>query len=327
MATENKGWDPSQLRKCDLQLDEIPRLHYSDPMVDELMSENKPVVVLGSKLAKSAERWDLDYLERHMGDSDFTVFLSRNHKFKYYDDKKVTSSEDFKPPTKKLDMKLPEFIKRLKEWKKGDDRLYLQQGLNNTVGPAIVHDFLNFDWNFCTSKQSKHNWGPLTSNLLLIGMEGNVTPCHYDEQQNLFAQVRGFKRCILFPPDQFECLYPHPVHHPHDRQSMVDFDRPDNVRFPKFREAKGFQTVIGPGEVLYIPMYWWHHVESLMRGTYTVTVNFWYKGGPVSVSYPLKGHQKVAVMRNVEKMLLDVLQDTKEIPPLLRAMVLGRYTE
>lgn len=327
MATENKGWDPSQLRKCDLQLDEIPRLHYSDPMVDELMSENKPVVVLGSKLAKSAERWDLDYLERHMGDSDFTVFLSRNHKFKYYDDKKVTSSEDFKPPTKKLDMKLPEFIKRLKEWKKGDDRLYLQQGLNNTVGPAIVHDFLNFDWNFCTSKQSKHNWGPLTSNLLLIGMEGNVTPCHYDEQQNLFAQVRGFKRCILFPPDQFECLYPHPVHHPHDRQSMVDFDRPDNVRFPKFREAKGFQTVIGPGEVLYIPMYWWHHVESLMRGTYTVTVNFWYKGGPVSVSYPLKGHQKVAVMRNVEKMLLDVLQDTKEIPPLLCAMVLGRYTE
>ncbi|KAK5640654.1 hypothetical protein RI129_011465 [Pyrocoelia pectoralis] len=178
-------------------------------------------------------------------------------------------------------MKLPEFIKRLKEWKKGDDRLYLQQGLNNTVGTAIVHDFLNFDWNFCTSKQSKHNWGPLTSNLLLIGMEGNVTPCHYDEQQNLFAQVRGFKRCILFPPDQFECLYPHPVHHPHDRQSMVDFDRPDNVTFPKFREARGFETVIGPGEVLYIPMYWWHHIESLMRGTYTVTVNFWYKASSI----------------------------------------------
>lgn len=100
-------------------------------------------------------------------------------------------------------------------------RLYLQQGLNNTVGPVIVHDFLKFDWDFCTGKQNKHGWGPLTSNLLLIGLEGNVTPCHYDEQQNLFAQVHGFKRCILFSPDQFECLYPHPVHHPHDRQSMV----------------------------------------------------------------------------------------------------------
>lgn len=100
-------------------------------------------------------------------------------------------------------------------------RLYLQQALNNSVGPAIVQDFVKFDWTFCHTKQTKHSWGPLTSNLLLIGMEGNVTPCHYDEQQNFFAQLQGFKRCILFPPGQFECLYPHPVHHPHDRQSMV----------------------------------------------------------------------------------------------------------
>lgn len=52
-------------------------------------------------------------------------------------------------------------------------------------------------------------------------MEGNQTPCHYDEQENFFAQVQGFKRCILFPPSEFDCLYPYPVHHPHDRQSMV----------------------------------------------------------------------------------------------------------
>lgn len=172
--------------------------------------------------------------------------------------------------------------------------MYLQQGLNNTVGPAIVQDFLNFDWSFCNGKQAKHNWGPLTSNLLLISMEGNVTPCHYDEQQNLFAQLQGHKRCILFPPEQFECLYPHPVHHPHDRQSMVkiasrklldwfwyssqvDFDRPNYTRFPKFKDAKGCEAIVGPGEVLYIPIYWWHHIESLMRGGPTVTINFWYK--------------------------------------------------
>ncbi|KAF5300707.1 hypothetical protein FQA39_LY11069 [Lamprigera yunnana] len=330
MANNNRGWDRSQLRKCDLEFEEIPRLQHEDPRIDELMSENKPVVILGSNLAKTAEKWNLSYLEKHMGNGEFTVFFSKNHNFKYYDDKKVgqKSNDDFVPPTRKLDMKLPEFIKRLREWKKGDDRLYLQQGLNNTVGHAIVHDFINFDWNFCMGKQSKHNWGSLTSNLLLIGMDGNVTPCHYDEQQNLFAQVYGYKRCILFSPDQFQCLYPHPVHHPHDRQSMVDFDEPDYNRFPKFKEARGCETVIGPGDVLYIPMYWWHHIESLMHGSYTVTVNFWYKSGSNGTpTYPLKGHQKVAVIRNIEKMLLDVLQDPTEIPPLLRAMVLGRYTE
>jgi len=52
------------------------------------------------------------------------------------------------------------------------NRMYLQQALNNTVGPAIVQDFLNFHWDWINSKQRMHSWGPLTSNLLLIAMEG-----------------------------------------------------------------------------------------------------------------------------------------------------------
>ena len=50
---------------------------------------------------------------------------------------------------------------------------------------------------------------------------GNITPAHYDEQENFFAQIKGYKRFVLFHPDQFENLYPYPVHHPHDRQSQV----------------------------------------------------------------------------------------------------------
>ncbi|XP_065161973.1 hypoxia-inducible factor 1-alpha inhibitor-like isoform X2 [Atheta coriaria] len=274
-------------------------------------------------------KWDLNYLEENIGTSDFTVFQSSNHKFKYYDEKKIPKlNAEFIPPTTKLSMKFSEFTKCLTETKDSNSRLYLQECLNNNLGAEIVRDFLNFDWQFCTTIQSKHSWGPLTSNLLLVGMEGNVSPCHYDEQQNLFAQVLGHKRCILFPPEQFECLYPHPVFHPHDRQSMVDFDNPDHVRFPKFKELKGWETVIGPGEVLYIPIYWWHHIESLLAGGPTVTINFWYKAKPNgSVTYPLKGHQKVAIMRNIEKMLVDVLQDPNDVSPLLRAIVLGRYTE
>jgi hypothetical protein len=37
---ERKGWDQSQLRKYDIQLDEIPRLSVKDPRVDEFIAEN-----------------------------------------------------------------------------------------------------------------------------------------------------------------------------------------------------------------------------------------------------------------------------------------------
>lgn len=58
---------------------------------------------------------------------------------------------------------------------------------------------------------------------------------------------------------------------------QVDFDRPNLTKFPKFKEARGCEAVVGPGDVLYIPIYWWHHIESLMRGGPTITINFWYK--------------------------------------------------
>lgn len=94
------------------------------------------MVILNSKLVGSADKWNLKYLEKNMGNGDFTVFVSRNHKFKYYDEKKIahktnngefSKGVEFQPPTQKVDMKLPEFIKRLRDRKKGDERLYLQQ--------------------------------------------------------------------------------------------------------------------------------------------------------------------------------------------------------
>lgn len=55
---------------------------------------------------------------------------------------------------------------------------------------------------------------------------------------------------------------------------------------------------------------------------------FVFQGTPTgTISYPLKPHQKVAIIRNVEKMLNDALADPREVGPLLRALVLGRYTD
>ena len=93
-------------------------------------------------------------------------------------------------------------------------RFYLQQQLNVSVGKELVEDFKKFNWPWITQRQKANKWGDLTSNLLLIGQPGNVTPCHYDEQENFFAQIKGRKRCVLFPPQMFDALYTYPVYHP-----------------------------------------------------------------------------------------------------------------
>lgn len=36
----------------------------------------------------------------------------------------------------------------------------------------------------------------------------------------------------------------------------VDFDNPDYERFSLLKYLHGYEGVVGPGDVLYIPMYW-----------------------------------------------------------------------
>lgn len=58
---------------------------------------------------------------------------------------------------------------------------------------------------------------------------------------------------------------------------QADLDNLDYETFPKLRNLHGVQAVIGPGDVLYIPIYWWHYIESVKPEKYSVSLNFWYK--------------------------------------------------
>ncbi|XP_060075232.1 hypoxia-inducible factor 1-alpha inhibitor-like [Ylistrum balloti] len=327
MTEKSKDPRSFDLKQYSFPTEQIPRLSINDPEADRRISKALPVVLTDTNLVTSALHWDLDYLSKNIGDGEFVVHISKNKNFQYCDDKKSVNVKDFRMPTEKQDMKFSEFVEKLHSAKPGEDRLYLQQILHDTVGKRVISDFLGFNWHWVTRQQKTNNFGEMTSNLLLIGMEGNVTPGHYDEQENFFSQVRGYKRFVLFPPSQFACMYPYPIYHPCDRQSQVDFDNPDFTQFPKFKEACGMEAVVGPGDVLYIPMYWWHHVQSLPSHGYTISVTFWYKAGQAEkIEYPLKPQQKVAMMRNIEKMIHQALNNPSEMPEFMSSMTLGRYT-
>lgn len=154
-----------------------------------------------------------------------------------------------------------------------------QAGRHGPIGDTLVKDMLQFD--FCALM----DWSfPVISAMhLFVGTAGTCYHTHYDLNPNLHFQLVGRKRFILFPPNQWRNLYPFPCHHDLDRRSRLDLDAPDDERFPRWQKAKGMAVELGPGDCLYIPPFWFHHVQTVT--TPCVSMAVWcYDTHPNSVS-------------------------------------------
>ncbi len=111
---------------------------------------------------------------------------------------------------------------------------------------------------------------------------------HNDFPDNLACCAAGKRRFTLFPPDQFRNLYLGPIDNtPAGRAvSMVDLAAPDLHIYPRFAEALGTAMVadLEPGDALYIPSLWYHHVEA--TAPFNVLVNYWWRDTPRFLGQP-----------------------------------------
>lgn len=116
---------------------------------------------------------------------------------------------------------------------------------------------------------------------LWIGNKSRIA-AHYDVPDNLICVTAGKRRVTLFAPEQVENLYVGPLHITPAGQaiSLVDFAAPDFERFPRFRQAldAAYTIELEPGDALFIPAMWWHHIEG--QHSLNMLVNFWWRDAP-----------------------------------------------
>jgi len=146
---------------------------------------------------------------------------------------------------------------------------------------------------------------PLAS--IWIGNRTRIA-AHHDLPDNLACVVAGHRRFTLFPPEQLQNLYIGPLDYTPAGQaiSLVDFHKPDFARFPRFAAALDAARVaeLGPGDALFIPSMWWHHVESL--DALNVLVNYWWRQSPAYMDSPIGA-------------LMFTLMTVRDLPPSQRA--------
>ena len=105
---------------------------------------------------------------------------------------------------------------------------------------------------------------------------------HHDMNSNIAVVMAGRRRFTLFPPDQVANLYIGPIEFTPAGTpiGLFDPDEPDFDRFPLARAAMAHARIVDlePGDALFIPHMWWHHVRSL--DPVSILVNYWWDEAP-----------------------------------------------
>jgi hypothetical protein len=223
-------------RRSDLSPEEFFNRYYAT---------NTPVVVTDALRGWPAlSRWTPSYFKERFGEVEVEVSTGR--------DGDPTPDANFKAHAKT--MRLAEFCDRVAAVGRSND-IYLvannRAARRAPLAPlfedvSAAHEYLN----------RRRDGGCIS---MWFGPAGTVTPLHHDTINVLFCQVFGRKRVILFP--SFELFMTNGLQQ--GVYSPIDPERPDFEAFPELREASVKAVVISPGDALFIPVGFWHHVRSL----------------------------------------------------------------
>lgn len=212
----------------------------------EYLLPAKPVVftdLMDSWPAKT--KWTIEYFKEKYGDLKVPV-VSNN----YSKPGKGYMTPDTVIP-------LHEYLEKL-EAGPTDLRLFLFNIFRHA--PDLVHDF-----SMPTIMDGFIREFPF----MFFGGEGSKVALHYDiDLSHVFLnQFHGRKRVVLFPPEQSKNIYQLPF----TVASYIDVNNPDYDKYPALRKVQGMETILNPGETIFMPSGFWHYIEY-MDGGYSMSL-------------------------------------------------------
>lgn len=128
---------------------------------------------------------------------------------------------------------------------------------------------------------------------------GNATQVstHFDLSDNFAVVALGRRRFTLFPPEAIGGLYTGPLNVTLAGQpvSMVDPLAPDLERYPRYPAAReqALFAELEPGDALFIPALWWHHVHA--TEPLNVLVNYWHNDFERGGGFPALIHAMLTI--------------------------------
>lgn len=236
-----------QLARLDPQTAVVERLSNlsRNEFRDRYYATNRPVILQDLMTGwKAMTAWTPDHLKSVAGDRTVEVMTGRNADRNY---------ERNGRKKHRAEMLFADYVDMVFSGKVTNDYYMMPNNriLQKPGAQPLLEDFTTFP-------EYLDPAGTAEQSSLWFGPAGTVTPLHCEKINTLLAQVAGRKRYRLVPTTQWWRVYNNG-----GVFSDVDCEKPDLRRYPRFRDATIIDIVLEPGEVLFMPVGWWHHVRAL----------------------------------------------------------------
>ncbi|MGA7226489.1 MAG: cupin-like domain-containing protein [Candidatus Acidiferrales bacterium] len=215
---------------------------------DEYYSPNRAVILRGLTSHWPASKlWSPDYFASRFGDVTVEVSDGRNSELRYEDHIESHMTR----------CTLGELVRRCALGPSNDFYLVAKnKALSNTELAALLEDIGSLDGFVDTHANKQVS--------LWFGPAGTITPLHHDACPILFAQVFGRKRVRLVSPFELGRVR-------NDRHCYSDWDPAAQSTEPNATLPPVLEAELSPGDLLFIPLGYWHHVQSL---TTSISLSF-----------------------------------------------------
>jgi hypothetical protein len=218
----------------------VPRLSGLSPQAfhDGFWRANRPVVLSGLIDHWPARTWSFAALSARLGAALVEVQDNRE------------ADRDYEIAKDRHATRLPlaSIIARITEGGSSND-FYVTAYNNRHNRAALAPLWADFG--------SLPGWLAGEGGFVWMGPQGTITPFHHDLTNNLLVQLVGSKRVKLVPPGATPMMRNHLHCFSQWRGEELPAGPGDETR-PPVEEVE-----IGPGDALFLPVGWWHHVEGL----------------------------------------------------------------
>lgn len=279
-------------------MDAVPRVTINDANdLYELLRDNKPVIITNFQDNwANHDSFSKENLEKKFGDYLVRVSVSESGRFDGPENGELwglgpETDVLVRPPATSM---LFGDVLKLMPMSNNKETFYLEYlALNQYLG----YEFLNLipiPAQVNATTDLKH----LVTNLW-IGSTPTISPLHYDDYENFLCQIKGQKEVILFPPNDYKNLYyvgrpkgtlqySYPGQFIREKSkiesrsvvfgSSVNVDEPNLTLHPLYQKTHPIRALLQPSDVLFLPAYWHHEVQSLPDDNegINVAVNYWF---------------------------------------------------